>query len=235
MVNFTADASTSSGGQILSYQWIFGDGFEAEDVQTSHTYQAGGIYVVRLIVSDSNGFESVAESQVMVTRDDGVQGELVDYVLDPGFERDDNGFENYYNISSTERSGEHSIEGEISLRASFPGWSNVILPVDYPWSEGPNGYSLVASAQVRVDEMSSETSAELCAVAYWSTGSGEARHESCTDLPQPGSEVVIVRAVLELDPEVPLNRIHFWLAYPHVGEATITIDDAHLVLDKVAS
>ena len=233
IVHFTAMATSSSGGQIQNYAWTFGDGFEGAGREISHSYQATGTYAVRLVVSDSLGFESIVTGQIVVLGDEEDDGEPVDYVLDPGFEYEDNGFKDSYDIASVERSSEAPIEGDTSFVASFPGWSRVILPVTYPWREGPRGYSLTASARVRVDAISPGTTAQLCAVAYWSTSNGEVRNESCAELVGPNGDVVSVVAELNLDPQQQRNRVYLWLSYPHIGEAVVTLDEAHLVLDKV--
>lgn len=235
-VSFVAAASTKSNGQVALWEWSFGDGFEATGPEVSHTYQASGEYEVRLLITDSSGFESAASHNVLVTKTDSPERELVDYAVDPGFESGHNGFVNYYEKSSTERTSEQPLTGASSLVVDLPGWSNAILPVTYPWHEGPNGYSLTASAEIRVDEMTTATVAELCAVAYWDTDGQETRHESCTEFSaadNEDNEVETVAATLVLDPEQRLGRVYLWLSYSQNGNAIVTIDNAHLILDKV--
>lgn len=232
-VDFVASASTSSDSKIQNYRWIFGDGFEASGEVVSHSYQASGTYEVRLLVDDTEGFETAASIQIVVGAAAGSTSELVDYAIDPGFENSENGFENYYDKSSTELTNTQPIEGQGSLAASLPDWSNVIMPVTFPWMEGPFAHSLTAEASIRIDERSSETRLELCAVAYWVDDSKEVRDENCVEVDGQEGEVKDVSVQLVVDPEVRLGRIYFWLSSIGVGEANLTIDDAHLVLDMV--
>lgn len=45
----------STGTGTISYQWFFGDGTNATELNPSHTYSIPGSYTVRLIVSNGNG------------------------------------------------------------------------------------------------------------------------------------------------------------------------------------
>lgn len=67
-VNFNASTSTSAD-PIVEYRWDFGDG--ATSVKTtatvSHTYAAGGAYVVTLRIKDSKGRTSIVTQTVTVT------------------------------------------------------------------------------------------------------------------------------------------------------------------------
>ncbi len=49
------DLSTSSGGNIVSWSWDFGDGYSSNDQNPAHTYAASGDYDVHLIVTDEEG------------------------------------------------------------------------------------------------------------------------------------------------------------------------------------
>ena len=53
-VSFDASGSTDDG-QIVSYQWSFGDGESGTGVRASHTYEASGQYAVVLTVTDDRG------------------------------------------------------------------------------------------------------------------------------------------------------------------------------------
>lgn len=67
-VSFNATNSTSNGGVILSYYWMFGDGANATEVtsQISHIYREGGTYEVSLTVFDSEGLNETAIRLVKV-------------------------------------------------------------------------------------------------------------------------------------------------------------------------
>ncbi|MDI6717121.1 MAG: SBBP repeat-containing protein, partial [Actinomycetota bacterium] len=57
-VNFDASASHDSDGQIVSYQWDFGDNTTGNGVSPGHSYSATGIYHVVLTVTDNDGASS---------------------------------------------------------------------------------------------------------------------------------------------------------------------------------
>jgi PKD repeat protein len=61
-VNFT----NSSTGTGLTYAWSFGDGTTSTSENPSCTYAEGGVYFVRLIVTDTNGFTSPATKTINV-------------------------------------------------------------------------------------------------------------------------------------------------------------------------
>ncbi|QSX79582.1 PKD domain-containing protein [Agrilutibacter solisilvae] len=54
VVSFT-DASTDRDGQVVAYQWTFGDGTTSTERSPTHTYPAGGIYTATLKVIDNRG------------------------------------------------------------------------------------------------------------------------------------------------------------------------------------
>jgi PKD repeat protein len=54
-VQFDASASQDADGEIVSYQWDFGDGNTATGVTSTHTFQSAGVFEVRLIVTDDAG------------------------------------------------------------------------------------------------------------------------------------------------------------------------------------
>jgi PKD repeat protein len=60
-VDFDATDSTDPDGDPLTYSWKFGDGGVGSGVQTSHTYQAIGVYTVELTVSDGVGIDTDTE------------------------------------------------------------------------------------------------------------------------------------------------------------------------------
>ncbi|MFP8488611.1 IPT/TIG domain-containing protein [Gracilimonas sp. Q87] len=52
---FTGTSSSDPDGEIVSYDWNFGDGFTAKGDTVSHTYEAEGSYDVELVVTDDSG------------------------------------------------------------------------------------------------------------------------------------------------------------------------------------
>ena len=54
-VLFDASASQDSDGNIISYQWVFGDGFSGSGETKKHTYAGPGKYEVILMVFDNEG------------------------------------------------------------------------------------------------------------------------------------------------------------------------------------
>jgi len=65
-VTFNASDSKPNGGDIISYQWDFGDGFGGKDVIVTHVYDAAGTYRVTLNVTDSEGLWNSTAATVTV-------------------------------------------------------------------------------------------------------------------------------------------------------------------------
>ena len=68
-VNFNASASYDSDGNIVSYQWDFGDGASASGKTVSHIYNVSltRTFVVVLKVTDNDGGEGVKSENVTVS------------------------------------------------------------------------------------------------------------------------------------------------------------------------
>ena len=66
-VSFDASASTDAEGPVSSYRWEFGDGSTANGPTQTHTYTSGGIYTVRLTVTDGNGNTDVREKNINIS------------------------------------------------------------------------------------------------------------------------------------------------------------------------
>lgn len=54
-VQFDASASSSPNGEIVSYEWDFGDGDTGTGVTVDHVFYDKGVYSVTLVVTDSTG------------------------------------------------------------------------------------------------------------------------------------------------------------------------------------
>ena len=64
--NFNGSASSDPDGTITSYAWVFGDGTTGSGATVSHTYAAGGAYVVTLTVADNGGSTATQTHSVTV-------------------------------------------------------------------------------------------------------------------------------------------------------------------------
>jgi PKD repeat protein len=69
-VIFNAETSSDSDGDIISYEWNFGDGKTATGITTDHKYKNPGSYSVVLVVRDDSGNQASAGQTVTVTRGD---------------------------------------------------------------------------------------------------------------------------------------------------------------------
>jgi len=66
-ITFSATDSTDPDGNIVSYEWDFGDGNTASGATVAYAYSdRGGIYNVRLTVTDDDGLSDTAEVSVNV-------------------------------------------------------------------------------------------------------------------------------------------------------------------------
>ncbi|WP_205509261.1 PKD domain-containing protein [Longitalea arenae] len=74
-VQFT-DRSTSTAGNIVSWQWNFGDGATSTEQSPSHTYTNTGFYNVSLTVTSSTGCRSVYSVNRLIRIVSGVKAEF---------------------------------------------------------------------------------------------------------------------------------------------------------------
>jgi parallel beta-helix repeat protein len=66
LVTFDASASMPNGGEIVSYEWDFGDGKYASGKTVTHQYSFAGNYTVTLNVTDSEGLWDIEQKQIQV-------------------------------------------------------------------------------------------------------------------------------------------------------------------------
>lgn len=66
LVIFDATSSTSPNGEIVKYEWVFGDGHTATGPDPDHTYASPGTYTVKLTVTDEKGAVASKTKQVDV-------------------------------------------------------------------------------------------------------------------------------------------------------------------------
>ncbi len=91
-ISFDASASSDSDGSIASYAWQFGGDATGSGRQTSHTYEAGGIFVVTLTVTDDRGGTAQASDTVFVGSPAGSGPNRVEGII--WFDRNSNGEQN---------------------------------------------------------------------------------------------------------------------------------------------
>ena len=63
---FDASGSTDPDGSIVSYSWTFGDGQTGAGMGPSHTYAAGGTFIVTLTVTDNAGATNTTAADMSV-------------------------------------------------------------------------------------------------------------------------------------------------------------------------
>jgi parallel beta-helix repeat protein len=66
LVTFDASASKPIGGEIISYEWDFGDGSRASGKIVTHRYATIGAFTVTLNVTDSEGLWDIEQKQMEV-------------------------------------------------------------------------------------------------------------------------------------------------------------------------
>jgi Tol biopolymer transport system component len=83
------DQSTDDDGQVVAWQWNFGDGATSTARNPSHTYAAGGTYPVSLTVTDDHGAQSTVAHDVEVCGTlPGLSGRLLFVQLGTGISQD---------------------------------------------------------------------------------------------------------------------------------------------------
>src|SRR5438132_2652105 len=66
LVNFDGSKSGDADGDMLTYEWEFGDGSISSTVKPSHTYSTDGPYVAKLTVKDGKGGEDSVSINISV-------------------------------------------------------------------------------------------------------------------------------------------------------------------------
>lgn len=65
-VTFNGTSSTDPNGDIVEYNWSFGDGSDGTGMLTAHTYTRNGVYIANLTVTDNTGYKSIARTYITV-------------------------------------------------------------------------------------------------------------------------------------------------------------------------
>jgi len=68
VVSFSAAESVDVDGDIVSYQWDFGDGATGTGVRTSHAYKSKAVFVAVLVVKDDFGAEGSMSANIDVSQ-----------------------------------------------------------------------------------------------------------------------------------------------------------------------
>jgi PKD repeat protein len=68
LINFNANASFDIDGEIVSWIWDFGDGFNSGGKKNAHSYTEPGVYGVILTVRDDDGLIDQAYSNITVIK-----------------------------------------------------------------------------------------------------------------------------------------------------------------------
>ena len=66
-VSFNASGSYDPDGNIVSYQWSFGDGSSGSGAEITHTYQNAGSFVAKLTVTDNQGARDTSSKTITVS------------------------------------------------------------------------------------------------------------------------------------------------------------------------
>ncbi|RLI43787.1 hypothetical protein DRO69_08855 [Candidatus Bathyarchaeota archaeon] len=115
-VTFDASSSTPNGGEIVSYEWDFGDRHHVSGKIVSHKYTSSGTFTVTLNVTDSEGLWDVEQKQIQVVQPHGPKAEFTA-------------------IPETANVGELV---KFDASASLPGWNGTHeIPItEYRWDFG---------------------------------------------------------------------------------------------------
>ena len=65
-VTFDGSGSFDPDGNIISYDWDFGDGVTGIGENPTHTYLTKGIYTVSLTVTDNDGFTDTSTMTITI-------------------------------------------------------------------------------------------------------------------------------------------------------------------------
>ncbi len=67
VITFNASLSSDSDGNIISYQWYFGDSHTSSGITTSHSFSASGTYTITLTVTDNDEASDIATAHISIS------------------------------------------------------------------------------------------------------------------------------------------------------------------------
>lgn len=67
LIAFSSAGTSDADGQVVSYQWHFGDGAASTEANPSHSYNQSGTYTVSLTVEDDEGATSTASTTASIS------------------------------------------------------------------------------------------------------------------------------------------------------------------------
>lgn len=124
---FDASGSTDADGEIVAYNWDFGDGTTSTEMTGSKTYDSTGIYTVQLLVKDDSDLTGFKALENIVILEGG------NLMPEPSFDySDDNNYTVTFNSTSRDPGGE-IVETCWRVRDSGFDYSE--------WDCGPGDYS----------------------------------------------------------------------------------------------
>jgi len=75
-VSFDGSQSKSPHGDIVSYEWDFGDGTTSTEIKTKHIFTSAGEYTVTLTVTDELGLKGKSQTHIVLLKKEKEFGEL---------------------------------------------------------------------------------------------------------------------------------------------------------------
>jgi PKD repeat protein len=136
-VNFVCNVADTDG-QIVAYDWNFGDGGVASSAAVSHIYQTTGTYTAQLMVTDNMGATAVAAVTINVTAPPPPQPTISDIVL--------------YAADSTVKMGNWNVVADITAaggrRLSNPDYG--VAKINTPLANPVNYFELTFQAPAGV-------------------------------------------------------------------------------------
>ncbi len=154
--------------------------------------------------------------------------EMVDLMLDPGFETSVSGFAPTSSVEgSVNQTSTSPLQGAKSLQLVVNSYGRVGSGHVYPWEGGPFADSLTAAAKLRVSSASpTDRTVKVCAIAYLQASS-EPR-TVCQNF-SANNPQNIADVYLNLNTAgQQLYRIYFQFSMENSGSVTSVVDDAHL-------